>query len=418
MSESEDSGGRGRGFKIAFIAWALVLFTVVPFANVIRRWIVDRLGAQSLFGGLLILLLVVVVALARWLWTRRSLRHFVWVLSIVLAIGGWGWLFRSQAEPAHFVAYGILGVLAFQALLPRLRDQGVYLAAFALTALVGVLDELLQWFVPGRYWDVKDLAINSGIGALTQLLIWKGIGPDGVRPGFSPGSLRTSTRWLAVASVLLLLCVSNTPARTAWLADRVPGLDYLGRARGTLMIDYGHLFIDPEVGRFKSRLSPEELARSDHEWGAGAAEILDRYRRPRQHAELARQYPSWRDPFVHEMREHLSTRDRQRRRALQDGQDPDEAHRLATGSLRETRLLERYFPRALAAFGDSVPAAQRRRLEELQQPRAEYASPVARQLVTRFSQAQARVAILAFLALLATVDFYGGRKLSPGQDDG
>ena len=186
---------------LAFVAWALLIFALVPYANDLQAWVGRRLGDRAL-GAFLIAVLALAVATAGW-WLlavgrrrtaglREAVTRFGWILGIAALMGAWGWSLRVAAEPAHLFSFAVLGVLAFRALCCRLRDRGVYPAAAALVAIVGTLDEVVQWLVPGRYWDLGDVGINAVTGVLVQLMIWKGIRPRSVAPGFSRRSLRIS----------------------------------------------------------------------------------------------------------------------------------------------------------------------------------------------------------------------------------
>jgi VanZ family protein len=80
---------------------------------------------------------------------------------------------RWQVDPlswaVHFLEYGVLALLLWQALraTPRLNRRAASLA-FALTGLYAISDEWHQFFVPGRYSDVRDVMVDA-LGALTAL---------------------------------------------------------------------------------------------------------------------------------------------------------------------------------------------------------------------------------------------------------
>jgi hypothetical protein len=38
--------------------------------------------------------------------------------------------------------------------------------ALALTAAGGLVDEIVQGILPNRHWDLRDVAVNAGAGAL------------------------------------------------------------------------------------------------------------------------------------------------------------------------------------------------------------------------------------------------------------
>ena len=70
----------------------------------------------------------------------------------------------SPVERSHLVEYGVLAILIYVALLER-NDNGGRVPAPALMAigmamLLGVIDELIQWFLPNRVYDPVDIAFN------------------------------------------------------------------------------------------------------------------------------------------------------------------------------------------------------------------------------------------------------------------
>src|SRR5437867_6826190 len=81
------------------------------------------------------------------------------------------WLRAQRLERTHLPEYGIVAWLAWRAVAPLVpgRTAG-YAAAAALAAAIGYADELLQGVVPGRYYDLRDVAMNA-LGALLGILV-------------------------------------------------------------------------------------------------------------------------------------------------------------------------------------------------------------------------------------------------------
>ena len=83
-------------------------------------------------------------------------------------------------ERTHLIEYGVLAVLIHEALLERAsRGRRVpvpALLAVLLTALIGVIDECIQAFLPGRVFDPIDIIFNMLAGAMavaaSVLLRW------------------------------------------------------------------------------------------------------------------------------------------------------------------------------------------------------------------------------------------------------
>lgn len=82
---------------------------------------------------------------------------------------------RWQVDPVswavHFGEYAVLALLLWQALraTPRLSRRAASLA-FLLTALYAISDEWHQYYVPGRYSDLRDVLVDVA-GALAVLLL-------------------------------------------------------------------------------------------------------------------------------------------------------------------------------------------------------------------------------------------------------
>jgi len=404
------------GFRWLVVGlWTALIFAAVPYANAVQQWIRTQLGEGVLRSAMIALVAIsavaVMVLLVRWRGGLR-LRGFLWILGISAFTLAWMSQLRIAAEPIHVVEYGVLAVLAFRALSHHLRDRAVYLAAAALTALVGTFDELLQWLTPGRFWDLGDVGINAAFGVLVQLLIWQGIRPAAGAGRPHPRSLRVALRLIAVEVVVLGLSLLNTPPRIEWYAARIPGLGYLGTGRSTRMVEYGHRHVDPEIGRFRSRFTPPELERADRERGVAAGEILFRYRRYRRYHEFLLRYPPPRYPFLFEARTHLLYRQRLWARAGRARNDPAVERRLATEAYRENLILERYFPHTLKHSGLALTPDLRQAIEALRNPGDRFESEVSDWLLTGFSEVGVLWSLLIVLAGLVIADRWCTRRIA------
>ncbi len=73
-------------------------------------------------------------------------------------------------ERTHLFEYGIVAVLVYEALAERAANgQTIRLrpvVAFGITAAFGILDEVIQWILPGRVFDPADIGVNLIAAAL------------------------------------------------------------------------------------------------------------------------------------------------------------------------------------------------------------------------------------------------------------
>jgi VanZ family protein len=83
---------------------------------------------------------------------------------------------KLPEEALHFVQYGLVGGLFFAALAERRRHPAASallhrpavpaLFAFLLTLAAGWTDEGIQYLLPNRVYDLRDVAFNAAAGAL------------------------------------------------------------------------------------------------------------------------------------------------------------------------------------------------------------------------------------------------------------
>ncbi len=94
------------------------------------------------------------------------------------------WLYRSSVpeECVHLLEYGMLGGLIYTALVERQRRRDALSADFTgpwapavgailATALLGWVDEAIQFWLPERYYDARDIALNAVAGVLAVLAL-------------------------------------------------------------------------------------------------------------------------------------------------------------------------------------------------------------------------------------------------------
>ncbi len=410
---------RDRSFAwAAAIAWAIAIFCTVPLARTVQRWVDATVGRQAFTYVVLAAGVVAVVFAVRSI--RRagiSWRGYGWVAAsaVTFAVYTFG-LDASPEESFHFVEYGVLALLLFGALSKGGADLTIYGTTFLLGASVGVVDEGIQWLIPERVWDLRDIGLNALGVALVVVPIAFGIQPAHVERRVTRRGMRQLLRAYFLFLLLLGPCLLNTPARITWYASRVPGLGHL-LENESLMIQYGYLYDDPDIGRFRSRFAPDALAETDRQRAPDAAKILDRYARGEQYGPFLKIYTAQKDPFVHEARVHLFRRNHYIRasKGLQPGHPKRKAHYGIV--VRENQILEKYFPRTLATSTTAtLPPEQLKQIRAEAELDPDYESPVSMALFTRIGERSvvfglvvavllgfvARRRMLAMLAILVT----------------
>ena len=90
---------------------------------------------------------------------KTSLTNAVWLITSAALVVATAATSETPIEGLHFVQYGVLGALAFRALSHRMEDAGIFFGAAVIAGIVGTIDEAIQWLLPNRFWDVRDIAL-------------------------------------------------------------------------------------------------------------------------------------------------------------------------------------------------------------------------------------------------------------------
>jgi len=81
-------------------------------------------------------------------------------------------IIQHPEEKIHFIEYGFLACLARQAIGIDVKGPLVYIYAFLLASFLGWVDEGIQYLLPGRYYQIEDVILNSVSAALGLLLVF------------------------------------------------------------------------------------------------------------------------------------------------------------------------------------------------------------------------------------------------------
>lgn len=180
-----------------------------PFIRDIRDWIratfpgqyatvVATAVALAISGAL-------VVALVR-IRDRRAMRYGAIAAALVLGTAYALWNAQGipevdAVERVHFVEYGLITWLFYRVWRPR-GDVSMFVLPMLAGIAVGTLEEWLQWFIPGRVGDMRDVVLNV-VAIVCGLLFSVGVDPpDASAFQVRPGSLR---RIGVVAAAVALL---------------------------------------------------------------------------------------------------------------------------------------------------------------------------------------------------------------------
>lgn len=383
MLRRPPEGSATLAWVIAWL-WAAGLYAFVPFS----RRIVDLFKAHEIRWLFEPIVYATVAAGLYFVWRAIHRQRVVWTP------GQWIWLaapaavsglcvFRLRHDPEealHIVEYGVLALLFYRALVFRHRNWAVYGCTAALTIMVGVGDETIQWLWPGRFFGFRDVAINAGGACLMVVALAFGIRPPYVSRHVPAASAAAACGYAAGLCAVLLACVSCTPSR---IARFFPVLGTLNE----YMVEYGYRYDESDLGVFQSRLEPEDFAREERERGETIAAVLQSARSDLASYEaFLSEYTPVADPLLHEARVHLFRRDRYAEYARRYRADDAKLRINAWVARREHDFLARRLPGIMGRPGFALPDHVLDATRRLPPPAERYVSPVSNQLFTRIGE--------------------------------
>ena len=384
---------------VLVVAWAVVLFLSIPFARAAQGAIERFAGPRIYLAAAGVLGLgcatTLLVGVARGPRTQVARRVGALIFVGVLSTGVLLTQLQTSAEAIHFLEYGLLGFLLFRAWRHHVADPLVYPISALSLGLVAWLDEFLQWLMPGRFWDFRDIRLNAMAGAIVLLSIALVFPPPEIHGPVARRSVRRLC-YLAWAMLLALgLAISNTPTRVDGYAARIPGLHFL-RNNESVMSEFGHRHVDPGIGMFFSRLTRAELLRIDGARGAEVGAAILRHHALIRPKDFRMTFTVSADPFRHEFFRRLIQRDHYFA-VSGNYRETDPAryrHHLAV-ALHENQLLEKYFPQALDSAGCRWDAAKQAQCAEGAESARPYVSEVNDHLVTGMTELEWWLVLLA-----------------------
>ena len=365
------------------VAWTLVLLATLPLAGWLQQSI-ERYAGKWVYVALVGFLVALFAGVsARYVIRTQHIKNsnVLWIAGPAMIVVGITATSRTPIEGIHFIQFGVLGLLAFRALSHRMRDLGVYLSATLIATMVGTVDEAIQWMLPDRVFDHRDILFNLSGALLVQVAIGLGFRPAYIAARMGYASIRKLC-WQATAATMLVgATFFNTPQQIDWYTARSPLLAGLF-ADANVMAEYGFVHDVPRIGRFRSRFSLDELRKIDKQIGIRVGPQLEQLRETGGYRQFLREHSARRDPVAHEAAVHLATRNHHQKLATRTNEPRDVERRSMTIAYRENQILELYFPTILANSTFQWREDQKRTIATQANLNAPFFSTVSKELIT------------------------------------
>jgi len=164
---------RKKYWLLVFV-WVALIYASIPFV----RPLCETLRRYTLLNfSIFLSVAAIVILFLRALRQQKHWDRLTYVfLFLALAMYAYGFIvIKIPEEKIHFIQYGILSFLVYQAIALDVRGFQSYLWAFILVTFLGWMDECIQAITPGRYFGWSDVGLNSvsGVLGLFVTFIWR-----------------------------------------------------------------------------------------------------------------------------------------------------------------------------------------------------------------------------------------------------
>ena len=156
--------------------WILIIFYVIfiyvslPFFPAFITTLRGFISKELLNLISLALTILFFLILSVWIYNKKyNSRQFLLIISPLVLLTYLSLSLDVWVERIHFVEYAFLGLLISRAVNVTNLNSIIYTGC--LVTLIGAVDEIIQWFLPNRFGDMRDVFMNF-VGGLSGL--WLG----------------------------------------------------------------------------------------------------------------------------------------------------------------------------------------------------------------------------------------------------
>jgi len=152
------------------IIYVLFIYASLPFFPAFISTLKGFISKELLNLLSLVMSISFFLLLSVWIYNKKyKLNQFLLIISPLLLLTYLSLSLDVWVERIHFIEYAVLGLLISRTVNVRILHGMIYTGC--LVTLIGAVDEIIQWFLPNRVGDMRDVFMNS-VGGLSGL--WLG----------------------------------------------------------------------------------------------------------------------------------------------------------------------------------------------------------------------------------------------------
>lgn len=151
--------------------YTLFLYISLPFMPGLWGRFTQKVGNFADYFAAFILGLIGLFIIFYLISRQKDIHNFVWLAILAFAYAVALRSLKLPVERVHFVEYGLLSVFVFRALRHDIKNKSVYFCSGVIVFCLGFLDEGIQYLLPNRVYNTRDVVVNGVAGILALFLI-------------------------------------------------------------------------------------------------------------------------------------------------------------------------------------------------------------------------------------------------------
>lgn len=152
------------------VVFTVIIYLTIPFARPVSNYLIEHnLFTCSVYLIIALFIILCVIPVIRY--TGFSIINLIVIAVFFILYFSIVESYDVLAEKIHFVEYGILAFLILYAVKTHIKTFLAYPVSFAAVFFIGWGDEIIQHFIPERYYDFNDVILNAISGGLVLILI-------------------------------------------------------------------------------------------------------------------------------------------------------------------------------------------------------------------------------------------------------
>ncbi len=154
------------------IGWILVIYSTLYIVRPICEFLREHIPFNMFINVLMVGSFLSILFLLFKTRTIKKISTYFLLLAVSVLLGYFLITIKIAEEKIHFLEYGFLSFLTFRAINLDVKSKFSYLFTFFLVSTLGWIDEIIQHFLPNRYFDLRDIIFNIIGGAIGILIVF------------------------------------------------------------------------------------------------------------------------------------------------------------------------------------------------------------------------------------------------------